>query len=67
MPRQGGDDALSDMRALGYGGPVIRWSGYAPNEASPHSHLPLLRKPFSSEELLVAVQKALAASSSANG
>jgi PAS domain S-box-containing protein len=60
MPRLGGDEALSDMRALGYGGPVIRWSGYPPNEASPHSHMPLLRKPFSSEELLAAVHKALA-------
>jgi PAS domain S-box-containing protein len=65
MPRLGGDEALVDMRALGYSGPVIRWSGYATNDLSLHSLVPLLRKPFSSDELLTAVHKALAPVSSA--
>ena len=59
MPRQGGEEALRDMRALGFAGPVIRWSGYALNEAAPDPQAPFLRKPFSGDELLAAVGKVL--------
>ncbi|MDP1831630.1 MAG: PAS domain S-box protein [Geothrix sp.] len=57
MPRLGGDEALADMRAMGFRGPVIRWSGYAGNEASVDLRAVFLQKPFSGEELLMAVQK----------
>jgi PAS domain S-box-containing protein len=59
MPKLGGDDALVDMRALGYQGPVIRWSGYTLKDTAPDPHAAFLRKPFSPEELLLAVHKAL--------
>jgi PAS domain S-box-containing protein len=59
MPRLGGDGALADMRALGFRAPVIRWSGYAQNDAAPDPGGTLLRKPFSPSELLAAVWKAL--------
>jgi len=59
MPKLGGDEALLDMRALGFSGPVIRWSGYAESDVSPDSYTAFLRKPFSSEELLALVGKAL--------
>ncbi len=60
MPRLGGEEALLNMRALGFSGPVIRWSGYAFNEAAPDPKAPFLRKPFSADELLAAVGKVLA-------
>jgi len=59
MPRLGGEEALLEMRALGFAGPVIRWSGYALNEGAPDPKTPFLRKPFSADELLAAVGKAL--------
>jgi PAS domain S-box-containing protein len=59
MPRLGGEEALLDMRALGFTGPVIRWSGYAMNEAAPDPLAPFLRKPFSAEELLGMVGRVL--------
>jgi CheY-like chemotaxis protein len=60
MPRLGGNEALSEMRALGYAGPVLRWSGYAESDVSPDVQTAFLRKPFSSEELLASVEKVLA-------
>ncbi|WLT32047.1 PAS domain S-box protein [Geothrix sp. PMB-07] len=62
MPRLGGDEALVDIRALGYSGPVIRWSGYALTDATPDPRAAFLRKPFSAEELLALVAKALSPS-----
>ncbi len=59
MPKLGGEEALADMRALGFNGPVIRWSGYALNESAPDPRAPFLRKPFSAEELLAVVGKVL--------
>ncbi|MBI1754342.1 MAG: PAS domain S-box protein [Acidobacteria bacterium] len=59
MPRLGGDEALVDIRALGYSGPVIRWTGYALSDGTPDSRAVFLRKPFSAEELLAQVAKAL--------
>ncbi len=59
MPRLGGDEALADMRALGFRAPVIRWSGCAPKDATPDPGAVFLRKPFSAEELLAVVRKAL--------
>jgi CheY-like chemotaxis protein len=60
MPRQGGNAALMDMRALGYLGPVIRWSGYTESDVSPDSPSAFLRKPFNAEELLTLVGRAMA-------
>jgi len=59
MPRQGGEEALTEMRALGFRAPVIRWSGYTQQDSSLDGRTPFLRKPFSSEELLTMVRKAL--------
>lgn len=59
MPRLGGDEALVEIRALGYSGPVVRWSGYALSDATPDSRTAFLRKPFSAEELLALVAKVL--------
>jgi PAS domain S-box-containing protein len=59
MPRLGGDAALANIRAMGFTGPVIRWSGYVQNEASTDLQAAFLRKPFSSEEMLAAVRKIL--------
>ncbi len=59
MPRLGGEEALADMRAMGFRAPVIRWSGFAQNDAAPDPAGIFLRKPFSSEELLAVVRQAL--------
>jgi PAS domain S-box-containing protein len=59
MPRLGGDAALMEMRAMGFHAPVIRWSGYAQNEAASDALTVFLRKPFNSEELLAAVRRIL--------
>ncbi|NWJ40860.1 MAG: PAS domain S-box protein [Geothrix sp.] len=59
MPKLGGEEALLDMRAMGYAGPVIRWSGYVLNEVAPDPKAPFLRKPFSAGELLAAVGRVL--------
>jgi CheY-like chemotaxis protein len=59
MPKQGGDEALAEMRAMGFQGPVIRWSGYTQNENIPDARTAFLHKPFNAEGLLMAVQKVL--------
>jgi CheY-like chemotaxis protein len=59
MPKQGGDEALMDMRAMGFRAPAIRWSGYTQHEAVPDVLTIFLRKPFNSEELLAAVRRVL--------
>ena len=59
MPRLGGDEALTDIRALGYTGPVIRWSGYSRLDAIPDTRATFLRKPFSAEDLMAVIAKAL--------
>ena len=60
MPRLGGEDALAEMRAMGFRAPVIRWSGYVNQEDLPDARASFLRKPFSANELLEAVQRAQA-------
>ncbi len=60
MPRKGGEEALADMRAMGFLAPVIRWSGYTYQENPQESPTAFLRKPFSADDLLAAVQKTLA-------
>ncbi len=59
MPRLGGEEALVEMRALGFRAPVIRWSGYTQEDPITDTSTAFLRKPFSSEELLAAVRTAL--------
>ncbi len=59
MPKLGGDEALAEMRALGFHGPVIRWSGFARTDTTPDARASFLRKPFSAEELMALVRKAL--------
>jgi len=59
MPRLGGDEALAEMRAMGFRAPAVRWSGFSTNEALPDTYSTFLHKPFSAEELLAAVGKIL--------
>jgi PAS domain S-box-containing protein len=59
MPRMGGDEALTEMRALGCRAPAIRWSGYSHRESSGEPGTAFLRKPFSAEDLLMEVRRAL--------
>lgn len=59
MPKLGGDEALAEMRALGFSGPVIRWSGFARTDTTPDARASFLRKPFTAEDLLALVRKAL--------
>ncbi len=59
MPRLGGEEALVEMRGMGFRAPVIRWSGYTHQAPRSDSSMAFLRKPFSSEELLAAVRAAL--------
>ncbi|GLH73643.1 hypothetical protein GETHLI_21450 [Geothrix limicola] len=60
MPRLGGDEALAEMRAMGFLGPVIRWSGYTQHDATRDHRATFLHKPFSAEDLLAGVREALA-------
>jgi len=60
MPRLGGEEALVEMRGMGFRAPVIRWSGYTHQAPRADSSMAFLRKPFSSEELMAAVRAALA-------
>jgi CheY-like chemotaxis protein len=59
MPRLGGDEALVEIRGLGYAGPVVRWSGYTDGDRVVDRQAVFLRKPFSGEELLGLVKRLL--------
>jgi CheY-like chemotaxis protein len=56
MPELGGDEALADLRAMGFRAPVVRWSGYARTEAPDAPGTAFLQKPFRAEELMATVQ-----------
>ena len=61
MPLRSGDEALADLRAMGYEGPVIRWSGYVQEDGPPpEGRTSFLRKPFGAEALMAAVRQSLA-------
>jgi nitrogen-specific signal transduction histidine kinase/CheY-like chemotaxis protein len=60
MPRKSGEEALAEMRAMGFLAPVICWSGYTHLEGALDARSSFLHKPFGADDLLEAVQKALA-------